>query len=106
MGRQTSRSTVLLLSAAAALGFTTAAGTAGGVESCAALPPVIIGCWQLLERERDPEVAVQTLMAYAEAGFTAFDTADIYGPSEKILGRFRSAFAAKHGDAAADDLVH
>ena len=37
-------------------------------------PPVIIGCWQLLERERAPEAAVQTLRAYRDAGFTAYDT--------------------------------
>jgi hypothetical protein len=70
-----------------------AEGEAAGGRYCdaAALPPVIIGCWQLLERHSDPEVAVATLLAYAEAGFTAFDTADIYGPSERILGAFREA---------------
>eukprot|EP00747_Dinoflagellata_sp_TGD_P016864 gnl/TRDRNA2_/TRDRNA2_125424_c0_seq1.p1 gnl/TRDRNA2_/TRDRNA2_125424_c0~~gnl/TRDRNA2_/TRDRNA2_125424_c0_seq1.p1 ORF type:complete len:392 (+),score=69.33 gnl/TRDRNA2_/TRDRNA2_125424_c0_seq1:3-1178(+) len=52
-------------------------------------PKVIIGCWQLLERERSPESATETLKAYFDAGFTTFDTADIYGPSESIIGEFR-----------------
>ena len=60
-------------------------------KRCAPLPRVVIGCWQLLERDSSRDAAVQTLEAYAAAGFTAFDTADIYGPSESILGAFREA---------------
>ncbi|CAE8740536.1 unnamed protein product [Polarella glacialis] len=51
------------------------------------VPRVIVGCWQLLERHRSPETAVETLLAYAQAGFTAFDTADIYGSSEEMILR-------------------
>ena len=39
--------------------------------------------------------------SYAEAGFTAFDTADIYGPSERILGEFRKKWVSAHPDGAA-----
>ncbi|KAH8046604.1 oxidoreductase [Aureococcus anophagefferens] len=60
-------------------------------KRCAPLPRVVIGCWQLLERDSSRDAAVRTLRAYAAAGFTAFDTADIYGPSESILGAFREA---------------
>eukprot|EP00927_Polykrikos_kofoidii_P074027 TRINITY_DN70015_c0_g1_i1.p1 TRINITY_DN70015_c0_g1~~TRINITY_DN70015_c0_g1_i1.p1 ORF type:complete len:367 (+),score=56.45 TRINITY_DN70015_c0_g1_i1:59-1159(+) len=60
------------------------------------LPRIIIGCWQLLERNPSKEDAVRTLLAYADAGFTAFDTADIYGKSETILGLFRKRWAVKH----------
>jgi hypothetical protein len=56
-------------------------------------PRVVIGCWQLLERERDQSQAVATLQAYVKVGFTAFDTADIYGPSEEILGKLRREIA-------------
>lgn len=34
------------------------------------------------------EKAVQEMKVYAEAGFYAFDLADIYGPSEEMYGRF------------------
>ena len=32
-------------------------------------------CWQLLERHADESRAVDTLQAYFDAGFTAYDTA-------------------------------
>ena len=65
-------------------------------EQCdsAGYPRIVIGCWQLLEREHDQSQAVATLGAYVEAGYTAFDTADIYGPSEEILGKLRQAVSA------------
>jgi len=60
-------------------------------DSTTGYPRVVIGCWQLLERHNNRDAAVATLTEYANAGFTAFDTADIYGPSEGLLG----ALAAK-----------
>ena len=60
-------------------------------------PRIVIGCWQLLEREHDQSQAVATLQAYVKAGFTAFDTADIYGPSEEILGTLRRQIAGSSG---------
>lgn len=62
---------------------------AAGCGSSLELPRVVVGCWQLLERDKDKRHAVETLLAYARAGFTSFDTADIYGPSEAILGEFQ-----------------
>tara|TARA_B110001452_G_scaffold248748_1_gene235733 strand:- start:1429 stop:2457 length:1029 start_codon:yes stop_codon:yes gene_type:complete len=66
-------------------------------EQCdqAGYPRIVIGCWQLLERHDDREQAVKTLKAYADAGFTSFDTADIYGPSESLLGTFAMQTSAK-----------
>lgn len=64
------------------------------------LPKVIVGCWQLLERHRDKTRAVQTLTAYVEAGFDTFDTADIYGPSEAILGDLRRNWVKAHPSAS------
>lgn len=49
-------------------------------------PKVVIGTWMLLERYADVDKAVDTLQEYVRAGFTSFDTADIYGQSESILG--------------------
>ena len=53
------------------------------------LPRVVIGCWQLLERHADEENAIETLKAYVNSGFQVFDTADIYGRSESILGALK-----------------
>mmetsp|Transcript_74738 Transcript_74738/g.121449 ORF Transcript_74738/g.121449 Transcript_74738/m.121449 type:complete len:343 (+) Transcript_74738:30-1058(+) len=61
-------------------------------EACSSFAPpqIVIGCWQVLERHADENMAVETLQAYAAAGFTTFDTADIYGRSESVLGQLRS----------------
>lgn len=63
------------------------------------VPPVVVGCWQLLEREKDPEQAFATLEAYHQAGLNTFDTADIYGPSEQILGEFQRRVLANEPEA-------
>ena len=53
---------------------------------------LINGCWQLAGGHGNDvfEDIGSKLAAHAHAGFTTFDTADIYGPSEKILGDFSS----------------
>ena len=68
-------------------------GIVSAEQQCdsAGYPRIVIGCWQLLEREHDQSQAVATLKGYVDAGYTAFDTADIYGPSEAILGKLRKA---------------
>eukprot|EP01025_Chloroclados_australasicus_P004124 TRINITY_DN10993_c0_g2_i1.p1 TRINITY_DN10993_c0_g2~~TRINITY_DN10993_c0_g2_i1.p1 ORF type:complete len:404 (+),score=26.09 TRINITY_DN10993_c0_g2_i1:86-1213(+) len=53
---------------------------------------ILNGCWQLAGghgTELFSNIS-QTLQAQYDAGFTTFDTADIYGPSEGILGEFVS----------------
>mmetsp|Transcript_20955 Transcript_20955/g.45854 ORF Transcript_20955/g.45854 Transcript_20955/m.45854 type:complete len:370 (+) Transcript_20955:26-1135(+) len=56
--------------------------------------PIINGCWQLAGGHgREVFDGIQEkLKAHAEAGFTTFDTADIYGPSEQILGEFQKSW--------------
>jgi len=83
-GRSLFLLTLLLAAAAAQEGLS---------EACSSFsaPRVVIGCWQILERHADENQAVNTLKAYADAGFTTFDTADIYGRSESVLGKLRAA---------------
>ena len=57
---------------------------------------VIKGCWQLSgghggDRSSDRtsgNSAVQDFQAFVDNGITTFDTADIYGPSEQLIGRY------------------
>ena len=74
-----------LLGWLAVLAVAASASGQASTQTCTA-PRIVIGCWQLLERHDDPELAVETLLAYVRAGFTHFDTADIYGASESLLG--------------------
>eukprot|EP00854_Cymbomonas_tetramitiformis_P023893 gene23893-28990_t len=55
------------------------------------VPRIIIGMWQVSGAHGyiDRAKAVAEMNEYAEAGFTAFDMADIYGPAEEIFGDFR-----------------
>lgn len=62
---------------------------ASGGECALKYPRIVIGCWQLTERVREQSKALHWLATYVESGFTTFDTADIYGPSEAILGDLR-----------------
>lgn len=77
-----------LLGWLAVLAVAASASGQASTQTCTA-PRIVIGCWQLLERHNDPELAVETLLAYVRAGFTHFDTADIYGASESLLGEAR-----------------
>eukprot|EP00898_Chlorokybus_atmophyticus_P004752 jgi/Chlat1/5278/Chrsp35S05238 len=72
------------------------------------LPSAIVkGCWQLSgghrgERDTDRTAgreAVQDFEKFVEAGITTFDTADIYGPSESLIGRYLSTLRKKSGVA-------
>eukprot|EP01023_Acetabularia_acetabulum_P047361 TRINITY_DN4989_c0_g1_i3.p1 TRINITY_DN4989_c0_g1~~TRINITY_DN4989_c0_g1_i3.p1 ORF type:complete len:407 (-),score=69.16 TRINITY_DN4989_c0_g1_i3:217-1437(-) len=57
---------------------------------------IIKGCWQLSgghkgDRETDRtegKKAVQDFVKFEQAGISTFDTADIYGPSEGLIGQF------------------
>ena len=50
----------------------------------------IQGYWQLAGKHGDykEEDALENMRAHFEAGITTLDTADIYGESERIMGRF------------------
>lgn len=61
---------------------------------------VIKGCWQLSGGHRGESVtdrttgkeAIQDIHTFVNAGITTLDTADIYGPSEKIIGSYRDTY--------------
>ena len=57
----------------------------------------IQGYWQLAggHGRYKAEDAIQNMRAHYEAGITTMDTADIYGPSEKIVGQFVQEQLAK-----------
>lgn len=66
---------------------------------------IIKGCWQLSgghrgERASDRtsgDAAVQDFQKFVDAGITTFDTADIYGPSESLIGRYLASRGGSEG---------
>ena len=50
--------------------------------------------------------AIADMMAFAEAGITAFDCADIYTGVEELIGEFLRAWRAAHGPSAPAIRVH
>ena len=56
-----------------------------------AIPRIINGMWQVAGGHGVimPDDAVFEMGLYHDAGLTAWDMADIYGPAEEFLGRFR-----------------
>jgi aryl-alcohol dehydrogenase-like predicted oxidoreductase len=70
---------------------------------------VIRGNWQLAggHGSVDRDAAVGDLRAFAEAGITTFDCADIYTGVEELIGEFRRRLLAEQGAAALDAIrVH
>src|SRR5829696_4541242 len=60
-----------------------------------AISRVVTGLWQLADMERDGQKididrAAAAMQPYVDAGLTAFDMADHYGPAEEVAGLFRS----------------
>jgi aryl-alcohol dehydrogenase-like predicted oxidoreductase len=62
-------------------------GLAPGYE----IPRIVKGCWQLSSGHGnlDRQTAIEDLVAYNEAGFTALDCGDIYTGVEELIGEFR-----------------
>ncbi|HZU90816.1 MAG TPA: aldo/keto reductase [Stellaceae bacterium] len=60
---------------------------------------VLNGMWQVSGAHGpiDPGRAVAAMFRYHDAGFTAWDLADHYGPAEDLIGAFRREFAARRG---------
>ena len=63
---------------------------------------VICGGWQLAGGHGtvDRAAAAETLRAFAEAGITTFDCADIYTGVEELIGAMRADYGRRHGAAA------
>src|SRR5215472_1133987 len=61
---------------------------------------ILNGMWQVSGGHGviDHARAVEAMFAYHDAGFTTWDLADHYGPAEDLVGAFRRAFAARHGE--------
>mmetsp|Transcript_13859 Transcript_13859/g.34859 ORF Transcript_13859/g.34859 Transcript_13859/m.34859 type:complete len:408 (+) Transcript_13859:190-1413(+) len=94
----------LLASTAGSPGRVTAASVAEGsgaiarADVCPGLniSRVVKGCWQLSGGHRGDKgsdrtqgkSAVEDFDAFVSAGVTTFDTADIYGPSEELIGKY------------------
>ena len=70
---------------------------------------VIRGGWQLAGGHGpvDRAAAVEDMIAFAEAGITTFDCADIYTGVEELIGAFRMEYANRFGDKALERIkVH
>jgi aryl-alcohol dehydrogenase-like predicted oxidoreductase len=69
---------------------------APGTSTPVAIAPLINGCWQLAGGHGREvfDGLDDTLESVAKAGYTTFDSADIYGPSERLLGQFEAAWTS------------
>ncbi len=70
---------------------------------------VIRGGWQLAGGHGpvDREQTIEDMIAFADAGITTFDCADIYTGVEELIGAFRTAYADRRGaEALAQIKVH
>ena len=67
---------------------------------------VIRGGWQLAGGHGaiDEETAIEDMVAFADAGITTFDCADIYTGVEDLIGRFRLRYRDMQGQAALDPV--
>ena len=64
------------------------------------------GMWQVSGAHGviDPGAALDSMLAYHDAGFTTWDLADHYGPAEDFIGEFRRRLAASHEEAALQQI--
>src|SRR4051794_33319356 len=67
---------------------------------------ILNGMWQVSGAHGaiDPRRAVDAMFAYHDAGFTAWDLADHYGPAEDFVGAFRRRFASERGEARLGEM--
>lgn len=72
------------------------------------IPRLIKGGWQLAggHGSVDRDAALRDMFAFADAGITAFDCADIYTGVEELIGRFLLAWRRERGSDAATIRVH
>ena len=57
------------------------------------------GMWQVSGSHGyiDPKKAIEEMLEYHNLGFTTWDLADIYGPAEAFVGKFRKALEKLKG---------
>ncbi len=72
------------------------------------IPRLIKGGWQLAGGHGaiDADAAIADMFAFADAGITAFDCADIYTGVEELIGRFLREWRSRRGGDAATIRVH
>ena len=72
------------------------------------IPRLIKGGWQLAGGHGavDRAAAIADMVAFAEAGITAFDCADIYTGVEELIGEFLRVWRDRHGPNAPAIRVH
>ncbi|MFN8716929.1 MAG: aldo/keto reductase [Gemmatimonas sp.] len=72
------------------------------------IPRLIKGGWQLAGGHGtiDRAAAIADMVAFAEAGMTAFDCADIYTGVEELIGEFLRTWRDRHGPDAPAIRVH
>ena len=60
---------------------------------------ILNGMWQVSGSHGyiDPKKAIEEMLAYHSLGFTTWDLADIYGPAEVFVGKFRKALEKAKG---------
>ena len=73
-----------------------------GGENGLDISRLMVGLWQISGSHgpTDPNAAIPEMLAYTQAGFHAWDMADIYGPAESYFGYFRAQLAAQGVPAA------
>ncbi len=66
---------------------------------------IINGMWQVSGAHGyiDPKKAIDEMIEYHNSGFTTWDLADIYGPAESFIGKFRKTLEKQKGK---DELKH
>jgi aryl-alcohol dehydrogenase-like predicted oxidoreductase len=72
------------------------------------IPRLIKGGWQLAGGHGavDRDAAIADMLAFADAGITAFDCADIYTGVEALIGEFLRVYRAQRGRDATPIRVH
>jgi aryl-alcohol dehydrogenase-like predicted oxidoreductase len=60
---------------------------------------VLNGMWQVSGAHGyiDPKKAIEEMIEYHNSGFTTWDLADIYGPAESLIGKFRKTLEKLKG---------
>ncbi|MDH3618162.1 MAG: aldo/keto reductase [Nitrosopumilus sp.] len=62
---------------------------------------ILNGMWQVSGAHGyiDPKKAIEEMLEYHKSGFTTWDLADIYGPAESFVGKFRESLEKLKGKA-------
>ena len=68
---------------------------------------ILNGMWQVSGAHGaiEPNAAIRNMFDYVDAGFTTWDLADHYGPSEDFIGEFRRQLASARGKEAMSDIL-